>query len=110
MLCFSCFECDDERVVIGAGCHGAASEVLTISDRLKAPLIHSVKGQDIMPDDEPHWIGGIGMIDTKASYHAVTKCDLFLMLGTALGQTNGIQALDRARQVIALGGDGGFIC
>ena len=29
-------------------------------------------------------------------------------VGTALGQANGIQALDRARQVIALCGDGGF--
>ena len=28
--------------------------------------------------------------------------------GTALGQANGIQALDRSRQVIALCGDGGF--
>jgi pyruvate dehydrogenase (quinone) len=29
-------------------------------------------------------------------------------VGTALGQANGVQALDRARQVIALTGDGGF--
>jgi pyruvate dehydrogenase (quinone) len=73
-----------ERIVImcGAGCRGAASELLVISDRLKAPLIHSVKGQDIMPYDDPHWVGGIGMIGTKASYHAVMRCDLFLMLGT----------------------------
>jgi len=29
-------------------------------------------------------------------------------VGTAMGQANGIQALDRSRQVIALCGDGGF--
>jgi len=29
-------------------------------------------------------------------------------IGTALGQANGIQALDRSRQVIVLSGDGGF--
>jgi len=29
-------------------------------------------------------------------------------VGTALGQANGVQALDRTRQVIALCGDGGF--
>ena len=29
-------------------------------------------------------------------------------VGTALGQANGIQALDRSRQIIALCGDGGF--
>jgi pyruvate dehydrogenase (quinone) len=72
------------RIVImcGAGCHGAAEELRAISDRLKAPLIHSVKGQDLMPYDDPHWIGGIGMIGTKAVYNAVMKCDLFLMVGT----------------------------
>ena len=30
----------------------------------------------------PHWIGGIGMIGTKASYNAAVDCELFLMVGT----------------------------
>jgi pyruvate dehydrogenase (quinone) len=78
------------RIVImcGAGCRGAAPELLALSDRLKAPLVHSVKGQDIMPHDDPHWIGGIGMIGTKAVYNAVKKCDLFLMLGTDYPYSN----------------------
>jgi pyruvate dehydrogenase (quinone) len=45
-------------------------------------LIHSVKGKDIMPYDEPRWMGGIGMIGTKADYKAIMDCDLLLMLGT----------------------------
>jgi len=69
-------------IMCGAGCHGAADELRALSDRLKAPLIHSVKGKDIMPYDDPRWMGGIGMIGTKADYHAVMHCDLFLMLGT----------------------------
>jgi pyruvate dehydrogenase (quinone) len=72
------------RVVImaGAGCRGAGEELRVLSDRLKAPLIHSVKGKDIMAYDDPHWMGGIGMIGTKAVYHAVMDCDLLLMVGT----------------------------
>jgi pyruvate dehydrogenase (quinone) len=69
-------------IMCGAGCHGAAEELRALSDRLKAPLVHSVKGKDIMPFDDPRWMGGIGMIGTKADYHAVMHCDLFLMLGT----------------------------
>jgi pyruvate dehydrogenase (quinone) len=53
-----------------------------LSDRLKAPLIHTVKGKDIMPFDDPHWMGGIGMIGTKADYNAIMHCELLLMLGT----------------------------
>ena len=69
-------------IMCGNGCHGAADELRALSDRLKAPLIHSVKGKDIMPFNDPHWMGGIGMIGTKADYNAIMSCDLLLMLGT----------------------------
>jgi pyruvate dehydrogenase (quinone) len=69
-------------IMCGAGCRGSAAELRALSDRLKAPLIHSVKGQDIMPYDDPRWIGGIGMIGTRASYNAAMQCELFVMLGT----------------------------
>ena len=69
-------------IMCGAGCHGATEELRALSDRLKAPLMHSVRGKDIMPFDDPRWMGGIGMIGTKPVYNAVMHCDLFLMLGT----------------------------
>src|SRR5271156_4978576 len=69
-------------IMCGNGCHGAVEELRALSDRLKAPLMHSVKGKDIMPYDDLRWMGGIGMIGTKPVYHAVMHCDLFLMLGT----------------------------
>src|SRR6201987_6148496 len=75
-------EAESIVIMCGAGCHGAAEELRALSDRLKAPLIHSVKGKDIMPYDDPRWMGGIGMIGTKADYHAIMDCNLLLMLGT----------------------------
>jgi pyruvate dehydrogenase (quinone) len=69
-------------IMCGGGCHGAADELRALSDRLKAPLVHSVKGKDIMAYDDPRWMGGIGMIGTKAVYDAVMHCDLLVMLGT----------------------------
>jgi thiamine pyrophosphate-dependent acetolactate synthase large subunit-like protein len=69
-------------IMCGAGCQGAADELRALSERLKAPLIHSVKAKDIMPYDDPRWMGGIGMIGTKPVYNAVMHCDLLLMLGT----------------------------
>jgi pyruvate dehydrogenase (quinone) len=73
---------DNVVIMCGSGCHGAADELRALSDRLKAPLIHSVKGKDIMSFDDPRWMGGIGMIGTKAVYNAIMQCDLLLMLGT----------------------------
>ena len=75
-------------VMCGSGFHGVADLLRGLSDRLKAPLIHSVKGKDIMRYDDPHWMGGIGMIGTKAVYNAVMHCDLLLMVGTDYPYSN----------------------
>ena len=75
-------------IMCGAGCHGAATELRALSDRLKAPLIHSVKGQDIMPYDDPHWMGGVGMIGSKPVYNAVMSAELLLMVGTDYPYSN----------------------
>ena len=75
-------------IMCGNGCHGAAAELQALSDRLKAPLIHSVKGQDIMPYDDPHWMGGIGFIGSKPVYNAVMRADLLLMVGTDYPYSN----------------------
>src|SRR6202163_1907760 len=79
-------------IMCGAGCRGAGDELRARSDRLKAPLIHSVKGKEIMPYDDPHWMGGIGMIGTKAVYNAVMDCDLLLMVGTDYPYANFLPA------------------
>ncbi len=75
-------------IMCGHGCHGAVDELRALSDCLKAPLIHSVKGKDIMPYDDPRWMGGIGMIGTKAVYNAVMRCDLLLMVGSDYPYSN----------------------
>ena len=98
-----------ERAVImcGAGCRGTAELLRALSDRLKAPLVHSVRGKDIMAYDDPHWMGGLGMIGTKAVYNAVQHCDLLLMVGTDYPYSNFLPAKGNVVQIderpIALG-------
>jgi thiamine pyrophosphate-dependent acetolactate synthase large subunit-like protein len=72
----------------GAGCHGASGLLRELSDRLRAPLIHTVRGKDILPFDDPRWMGGLGMIGTRPVYRAVQHCDLLLMLGTDYPYSN----------------------
>jgi thiamine pyrophosphate-dependent acetolactate synthase large subunit-like protein len=75
-------------IMCGAGCRGAADLLRALSDRLKAPLIHSLRGKELMAYDDPRWMGGLGMIGTKAVYHAVQHCDLLLMVGTDYPYSN----------------------
>src|SRR5271163_2140171 len=90
---------DSVLIMCGGGCRGSADLLRALSDRLKAPLIHSVKSKDIMPYDDPRWMGGIGMIGTKPVYNAVMQCDLLLMIGTDYPYSN---FLPRAGTVIQI--------
>ena len=90
-----------DKVVImcGAGCRGAADLLGRLSDRLKAPLVHSVRGKELMAYDDPRWMGGLGMIGTKPVYHAVQDCDLLLMVGTDYPYSNFLPAKGNVIQI-----------
>jgi pyruvate dehydrogenase (quinone) len=86
-------------IMCGAGCRGAADLLRALSDRLKAPLVHSVRGKELMAYDDPRWMGGLGMIGTKAVYSAVQTCDLLLMVGTDYPYSNFLPAKGNVIQI-----------
>jgi pyruvate dehydrogenase (quinone) len=69
-------------VLCGFGCRGAEDLLPALSDRLRAPLVHTYRGKDLLPYDDPRWIGGIGLIGTRPALDSATEADLLLMLGT----------------------------
>jgi thiamine pyrophosphate-dependent acetolactate synthase large subunit-like protein len=75
---------DAEKVVFlcGAGCRGNAELLIALSDHLSAPLVHTVRAKDLIAFTDPRWMGGLGMIGTRAAYNAVQHCDLLIMVGT----------------------------
>jgi thiamine pyrophosphate-dependent acetolactate synthase large subunit-like protein len=86
-------------IMCGAGCRGLAEPLRELSDRLKAPLIHTFRGKEIMAYDDPRWMGGIGMIGTKPVYRAVQDCDLLVMIGTDYPYSNFLPAHGNVVQV-----------
>lgn len=75
-------------IMCGHGALGTADLLRALSDKLKAPLVHSVRGKEIMAFDDIRWMGGLGMIGTKAVYNAVHDCDLLVMVGTDYPYSN----------------------
>ncbi|MFX8731661.1 ubiquinone-dependent pyruvate dehydrogenase, partial [Acinetobacter baumannii] len=49
--------------------------------------------------DDPHWMGGIGMIGTKPVYNAVQNCDLLVMVGTDYPFSNYLPSHGRVIQI-----------
>lgn len=83
----------------GHGCIGAADLLREMSDRLKAPLVHTYRGKEIMAFDDPRWMGGLGMIGTKPVYSAVQSCDLLVMVGTDYPFANYLPSHGRVIQI-----------
>ncbi|MAI79889.1 MAG: pyruvate oxidase [Deltaproteobacteria bacterium] len=69
-------------MLVGSGCRGAREEVLSVAEKLNAPIVHALKGADVMEHDHPLWVGLTGLLGTPAGYHAVEGCDALLMVGT----------------------------
>jgi pyruvate dehydrogenase (quinone) len=67
---------------VGYGGHPARAEILALSDRLKAPIVHTFRALDLFPFDDPRVVGGLGLIGSSAGYEAVHQCDVLVMIGS----------------------------
>jgi pyruvate dehydrogenase (quinone) len=66
----------------GAGCKGAHSELLATAEKLKAPVVFSLRGKEFIEYDNPYDVGLTGLLGFSSGYHAIMDSDVLLMLGT----------------------------
>jgi pyruvate dehydrogenase (quinone) len=73
-----------KRVTIlgGAGTEGAHRQVLQIAEKLKAPVVHAMRGKEFLEYDNPYDVGMTGLLGFASGYRAMESCDALLMLGT----------------------------
>ncbi len=69
-------------ILCGSGCAGAHDELLALGDRLKAPMVHALRGKEHVEWDNPYDVGMTGLIGFSSGYYAMLDCDVLLMLGT----------------------------
>jgi pyruvate dehydrogenase (quinone) len=69
-------------LLCGAGCAGAHDEVVALAARLKAPVVHSLRGKEHVEYDNPYDVGMTGLVGFASGYAAMKDCDSLLMLGT----------------------------
>lgn len=60
----------------------ASSELLTLAEKINAPVASTLMGLGGFPSSHPQFTGLLGMHGTKASNVASHKCDLFIAIGT----------------------------
>jgi pyruvate dehydrogenase (quinone) len=69
-------------VLCGSGCQGAHDQLLALGDRLKAPMVHALRGKEYVEWENPYDVGMTGLIGFASGYYAMLDCDVLLMLGT----------------------------
>ena len=73
-----------QRVTLlcGAGCAGAHDAVVALAAKLKAPVVHALRGKEHVEWDNPYDVGMTGFIGWASGYYAMMDCDTLLLLGT----------------------------
>jgi pyruvate dehydrogenase (quinone) len=69
-------------LLCGSGCQGAHHELLQLAERLKAPMVHTMRGKEHVEWENPYDVGMTGLIGFSSGYYAMLDCDVLLMLGT----------------------------
>lgn len=68
----------------GAGCAGAHAELIGLASKLKAPIVHAMRGKEFIQYDNPFDVGMTGLLGFSSGYQAMMDSDTLLMLGTDL--------------------------
>ncbi len=66
----------------GAGCAGAHDQLILLASRLKAPIVHAMRGKEHVEWENPFDVGMTGLIGFSSGYFAMEACEILLLLGT----------------------------
>jgi pyruvate dehydrogenase (quinone) len=79
-------------ILAGAGARHARAELLAVAETLAAPIVKTLSGKAVVPDDSPYTTGGIGLLGTKPSEELMEDIDTLLMVGTNFPYTKHLPA------------------
>jgi acetolactate synthase-1/2/3 large subunit len=63
---------------------GATAALIRFAERAGAPVVHSLMGVDVLPDDHPLRVGMIGTYGNRWANTAIARSDLIVVLGSRL--------------------------
>jgi pyruvate dehydrogenase (quinone) len=88
-------------ILAGAGALHAREEILAVAEALGAPIVKTLPGKAVVPDDSPYTTGGIGLLGTKPSEDLMDEIDTLFLVGTNFPYTKHLPGSVRAAQIEA---------
>ncbi|MER6509921.1 thiamine pyrophosphate-dependent enzyme [Nonomuraea sp. NPDC001636] len=86
-------------ILAGQGALHARQEVLAVAEALGAPVVKTLPGKAVVPDDSPYTTGGIGLLGTKPSEELMDEADVLFMIGTNFPYSKFLPEPGKARVV-----------
>ena len=84
-------------ILVGAGALHARNEVLELAEVLAAPVVKTLSGKAVIPDDSPFTTGGIGLLGTRPTADLMDEIDTLFMIGTNFPYTKHLPAPGKVR-------------
>jgi pyruvate dehydrogenase (quinone) len=84
-------------ILAGAGARHARDELLAAAEALGAPIVKTLSGKAVVPDDSPYTTGGIGLLGTRPSEELMEQIDTLFMVGTNFPYTKHLPAPGQVR-------------
>ncbi|MEU5867585.1 thiamine pyrophosphate-dependent enzyme [Nonomuraea sp. NPDC047529] len=86
-------------ILAGQGALHARDEVLAVAEALGAPVVKTLPGKAVVPDDSPYTTGGIGLLGTRPSEELMDEADVLFMIGTNFPYSKFLPEPGKARVV-----------
>lgn len=86
-------------MLVGVGALHARQEVLAVAEKLAAPIVKTLPGKAVVPDDHPLTTGGLGLLGTAPSEELMEQCDTLLLVGSSFPYTKYLPGAGQARVV-----------
>lgn len=80
-------EAEKPLICIGGGVpsSGASEEIKKLARIMDIPVITTMMGISVFPDDDPLYFGMLGMHGVKSANRAVNECDTLFLVGARVG-------------------------
>lgn len=69
-------------ILIGIGARNSMPEVLELAARIGSPIARTLRAKELLSDEHPFSVGGLGLLGTEPAVEAMDRTDLLLMVGT----------------------------
>lgn len=78
-------------IIVGHGAQGSREQIISLAEKLGAPVATTFKAKGLIPDDHPNAAGVLGRSGTPIASWFMNEADLIIALGSSFANHTGIE-------------------